>query len=98
MRAIDADALKEIIENSYEVTWNHDYNGGFKDACVSILDEIDSAPTIEPIIIRCKNCKHWREGDAYSYCQKLFNFGVLDVYDYMRAEEDFCSLAERRKK
>lgn len=48
-------------------------------------------------IIRCRDCKHWREGDAYSYCQKLFNCGVLDVYDYMRAEDDFCSLAERHE-
>lgn len=47
-------------------------------------------------LIRCKECKHWCEGDAYSYCQKLFNCGVLDVYDYMRAEDDFCSWAERR--
>ena len=57
---------------------------------------IDNLPSAQPEIIHCQNCKHWREGDAYSYCQKLFNCGVLDVYDYMRADDDFCSMAERR--
>lgn len=58
---------------------------------------IADAPTIEPEIIHCKDCKHWREGDAYSYCQMLFNSGVLDVYDYMREEDDYCSYAKRRE-
>jgi len=60
------------------------------------ISVIRRLPSSQPEIIHCQNCKHWREGDAYSYCQKLFNCGVLDVYDYMRAEDDFCSLAERR--
>ena len=83
MRLIDADALKEIIENSYEVTWDHDYNGGFKDACVLILDEIDSAPTIEPerkmgewILITdnngqhfiCNKCGTWRCHQGQAFC------------------------------
>ena len=53
-------------------------------------------PSAQSEIIHYRDCKHWREGGAYSYCQKLFECGVLDVYDYMRAEDDFCSLAERR--
>ena len=47
-------------------------------------------------IIRCRDCKHWREGTAYSYCDKLHGMGVLDIYDYMTSEDDFCSMAERR--
>ena len=56
---------------------------------------IEALPSAQPEIIHCRDCKHWREGGVYSYCQKLFNCGVMDVYDYMRAEDDFCSLAER---
>ena len=53
-------------------------------------------PSAQPNIIRCKECKHWRgENSTYIYCQKLFNMGVLDVYDYMTEEDDFCSWAER---
>lgn len=63
-----------------------------------VIERLRNDPEAEWVeVIRCKDCKHWREGDAYSYCQKLFNCGVLDVYDYMRAEDDFCSLAERRE-
>lgn len=47
-------------------------------------------------IVRCKDCKHWREGTVYSYCDKLYGMGVLDIYDYMTAEDDFCAWAERR--
>ena len=49
-------------------------------------------------IVRCKDCKHWKEGTVYSYCDKLYGIGmgVLDVYDYMTAEDDYCSRAERR--
>ena len=64
---------------------------------VECILTIKKLPFAHPEIIICRDCKHWREGDAYSYCQKLFNCGVLDVYDYMRAEDDFCSLAERRE-
>ena len=47
-------------------------------------------------LIRCKDCKHWREGTAFSYCDKLYGMGVLDALDYMVAEDDYCSMAERR--
>lgn len=57
---------------------------------------IQSLLFVQSEIIRCKDCKHWREGDPYSYCQKLFNMGVLGVYDHMTAEDDYCSRAERR--
>ena len=57
---------------------------------------IEQLPSAQPEIIHCRECKHWREGDAYSYCDKLFSMGVLDVYDYMTSEDDFCSNAERR--
>lgn len=50
-----------------------------------------------PEIIYCRDCKHWCEGRSYSYCQKLFNLGVLDVFAYMMTEDDFCSRAERRE-
>lgn len=47
-------------------------------------------------IIHCGECKHWREGTAFSFCDKLHGMGVLDALDYMTAEDDYCSMAERR--
>ena len=58
--------------------------------------EIEGLPSAHPEIIRCKDCKHWREGTAFSYCDKLYGMGVLDALDYMVAEDDYCSMAERR--
>lgn len=49
MRLIDADALREFVEGRYTITWNHDYDGGIKDACIDILNFIDTAPTIDAV-------------------------------------------------
>lgn len=50
MRLIDADALKEKA-------WDADTRCGY----VQVVDvgDIDNAPTIEPEIVRCKDCKYW---------------------------------------
>ena len=53
-RWIDANKLIEFINSKFVVSWKHDYDGGFKDACVEILNAIEDAPTIE--IIRCGEC------------------------------------------
>ena len=61
------------------------------------MEILKNIPSAQPEIIRCKDCKHWREGTTtYSYCDKLFRMGVLDIYDYMTTEDEFCSNAERR--
>ena len=53
-----------------------------------IVNRLRNDPEAEWVeIIRCKDCKHWREGTAFSYCDKLYGMGV---------EDDYCSMAERR--
>ena len=88
-------AIKLIREGADAAHSMHDWD--MEQGYLNAIECIEEEPSAQPEIIHCQNCKHWREGDAYSYCQKLFNCGVLDVYDYMRAEDDFCSLAERRE-
>ena len=61
-----------------------------------IYKALEQLPSVQPDIIHCKDCKHWREGTAFSYCDKLHGMGVLDALDYMTAEDDYCSMAERR--
>ena len=53
-------------------------------------------PSSQLEIIHCKDCKRWREGTAFAYCDKLHGMGVLDALDYMTAEDDYCSMVERR--
>jgi len=63
-----------------------------------IVNRLRNDPEAEWVeIIRCKDCKHWREGTSFSYCDKLHGMGVLDALDYMTAEDDYCSMAERRE-
>ena len=68
--------------------------------CINGVEEAQrSLPSIQPEqpeIIRCKDCKHVREGGAYLYCDKLYGMGILNVYDCMTAEDDYCGMAERR--
>lgn len=47
-RLISADELIEFIENRYEITWEDDYEGGIKDACIDVLEKISTMPTVIP--------------------------------------------------
>ena len=50
----------------------------------AIKSRIESLPSAQPEIIRCKDCKHW---DGVDTC---------DVIDAPVWDNDFCSMAERR--
>ena len=55
---------------------------------------IEDLPSAQPEIIRCKECKYWRE---YKYVNGRPKFlprcGFHQIYV---REDDFCSAAERR--
>lgn len=73
MRAIDADALKEDLTRFY-------------DNEVTARKLIDEQPTIQPEIVRCKDCKHYRHG----LCMKA-------SMCVNKSENGFCDWAERRE-
>ena len=83
------DAIDKAFERSNPL---NGYIGAFM---ANAISEVRKLPSAQPII-RCKDCKYWREGTVYLYCDKLFGMGVLDAYDYMTDEDDYCSMAERR--
>ena len=85
MRPIDADALKEKIDN----IWN---GRPLSFLGARILATIDHEPTIDAVkIVRCKDCKH------YSVKGKTTQFGFCG-YRYAGTDEtDYCSRAVRRK-
>ena len=86
-RYIDADALKEHIEViTYEGMWHTSETDEF----VSV-ENIENAPTIDAVsVVRCKECKHWRNTDA----EKIPTASI--VCGNMHAD-DFCSYGERRE-
>ena len=82
MRLIDGDELKTAFpasENSTPVL------------IASVRATINHMPTIEqPEIIRCRDCKCWRE--LPNGCQ-----GFCDMHSAYPTLTDFCSWAERRE-
>lgn len=82
MRCIDADALIHELNNSH-------YPGApYVDAGISIaVGKVCDAPTIEPEIVRCKDCKWFHDiGCAIR---------IVDDSD-KPSENDYCSFAERK--
>ena len=60
----------------------------------------NNMPTIEVVpVVRCKDCKHYREGKVLSpnkFCFRLRGKGG-EAIGYNFAEDDFCSYGERRE-
>ena len=79
MRAIDADAMLVRLEewNTSDTTDKALYN--------FTMHRINEQPTIEPELIRCKDCK-WKQG---SECVRF-----AEVRPF---PDDFCSRAERKQ-
>ena len=73
-----------------------EYETGLQNQWEADVDAIKAVPSAQPEIIRCKECKYRRADTLYSYCEKLYRMGVLDIYCYMTSDDDFCSMAERR--
>lgn len=61
---------------------------------LDIKDEIEKLPSVQPEIIHCRDCKHYKFSDnrAFGFPVKRCEWtGFEDVDD-----DDFCSRAERR--
>ena len=90
MRLIDADALKESIKRQADIlrAMGDEVLTEYADVIqTGFCQEIDNAPTIQPEIIRCKDCKWFNDiGCAIR---------IVDDSDKPK-EDDFCSFAERR--
>lgn len=96
MRTIDADALKELFSEVIgHIAQKPEMNGNLEHmirASAMVIQMIDDAPTVQPEIIRCKDCKyceHWYADKGRCF---LWHEGGIDVF-----EEGFCNYAERRE-
>ena len=90
MRAIDADAIAyESIDSSDTGRHEHYYGTGI----IAVRKEdIDEMPTIQPEIVRCKDCKYAEYIDDVKtlWCTECGQGRTV-------APNDFCSYAERRE-
>lgn len=97
------DALNEQIKycdkaiGSFDISMKDEYAVKVERASLmAYAEKLEALLSAQPEIIYCRDCKHWREGTAFSYCVKLYSMGVRTLYDYMKTEDEYCSMAERR--
>ena len=106
MRQIDADALQLAIVEEGQANKRKKYIVGdiWELTGAEIREVIDSQPTIQPEIVRCKDCKHWIPYDwMFSEVWQSKNIADYpedeigcDCCDMAMKANDFCSRAERR--
>lgn len=86
MRLIDAEPLKELFPDDGEGSWT--YNATAK-------AYIDAQPTIQPDIIRCKDCKWYGRADKRRFYRGMDC--LQKRIDTIVPDRDFCSRAERKE-
>ena len=107
MRAIDADALQLAIVEEGQANKRKKYIIGdiWELTGAEIREVINSQPTIQPEIVRCKDCKHWipydwmfsevwRSKNMADYPEDEIGCNWCDMA--MKAN-DFCSRGEKRE-
>ena len=107
MRAIDADALQLAIVEEGQANKRKKYIIGdiWELTGAEIREVINSQPTIQPDIVRCKDCKHWIPYDwMFSEIWQSKNIAdyPLDEIgcnwcDMAMKANDFCSRGEKRE-
>ena len=107
MRAIDADALQLAIVEEGQANKRKKYIIGdiWELTGAEIREVINSQPTIQPEIVRCKDCKHWIPYD-WMFSEVWQSKNIADypedeigcsLCDIAMKANDFCSQAERRE-
>jgi len=97
MRLIDADALRE--ENCKECNAATQEICNADPICGSIMLVVD-APTVDAVeVVRCKDCKHYKEGELLApnkFCFRLMHPTENRHIGYNFSDNDFCSYGERK--
>lgn len=103
MRTIDADALLKWLSEweLQEAPWWG--ANGYGDAKVAetikeAIDAVEQMPTIDAVpVVRCKDCKYYKEGVVLSPQKFCFRLRGRDgeAIGYNFADDDFCSYGER---
>lgn len=103
MRAIDGDILEKKLKDAINMCMSIDTSG--LSELKAVLEDVEEMPTIEPEIVRCKDCKHqvkeWRtdkrlKNKGYMVCGCEVVGDACGYWALLGQDEDFCSYAERR--
>lgn len=83
---ISRQAAIDVVENYPHGDWN-------MQTMKEMVSEIDSLPSAQSGIIRCKDCKYGSPNSKYG-C-KCYHYTLYETHEMK--PEDFCSRAERRE-
>lgn len=86
---IEREAVLRAIESAS--CWGHTFN--------ALCDEVRDMPAVDAMtVIRCKDCKHYKEFRTKKYKQLMRMCCRRGKYDgeFHVKENDFCSYGERR--
>ena len=92
MRLIDADAFDERVRVAGGMS-EEELTEDFKDGVQVVLYMLSNQPTIQPEIIRCKDCKYWDTTWQNDYAP---NYHYCPMIDGTRRNDFYCADAERR--
>ena len=86
------DGLEFVIEHGIETYGAHSISAE------KMLEFVRELPTVQPEIVRCKDCKHY---GCVLYSATQFEYGECfgheeSHYTFEVKPDDFCSRAERR--
>lgn len=91
-RLIDAERLKA------HYCW---WAGGSKEMSIDEAKKtfdtiIDIQPTVDAVeVVRCKDCKWWKTNYRWNGSER--KVCVIEAYEPVRNEDEYCSWAERRE-
>ena len=91
VRLIDADKLKQ-----HYAWWEiGDGEITYAEAKKRFDTIIDVQPTVDAVeVVRCKDCKWWKTNYRNGRERKVC---VIEAYEPVRNEDEYCSWAERRE-
>ena len=99
MRLIDADKIYDAVERRYQVS------SGIEHRCerdllelICLSETVDATPVDAIEVVRCKDCKHYKEFRTKRNKQIMrlcCRMGKNDM-EYSVKPDDFCSYGERK--
>ena len=97
-RYIDADRLKDTIQNNDYVLSDWINSTGMGMFTTGIFEAIDEQPTADVVeVVMCKGCEHFEaiNNDDHGWCKMISDLpcGISVRYD-----DDYCSFGERADK
>lgn len=95
MRPIDGDNLKRKVQKVATEAWKMKLTARVETVLNQCIDYIDNAPTIEPEIVKCKDCK-WYELPSHKITENCVRWMKSNGILLPIKPNDYCSYAERR--